>query len=239
MSAIRKRDACLVLVSDDRRNDVRVPVGVHELAAFRRWAHSDAFPEKGRVDFIQGEVELDMSPEDLDTHGTPKVDVSAALCDEVRRRDLGRIWVDSTRLSNDEAQLSVEPDIILFLWETLESGRARLVPRAGGEPGRYVEIEGTADLIVEVVSDSSERKDTERLRERYFRAGVREYWILDARGSKLSFTVLRRTSRGYVAVRPGRGAFLQSRVLGRAVRVTRSPARMGLMTYRLEFRDKR
>jgi len=89
------------------------------------------------------------------------------------------------------------------------------------------------------VSDSSERKDTERLRERYFKAGVREYWILDARGSKLSFTVLRRAPRGYMAVRPGRGGFLRSAVLGRAVRVTRSPARMGLMTYRLEFRDER
>ncbi len=235
MSAVRKRSNALVLLTDE----LRIPIGFRNLETFRRWARSETFPERGRIDFIGGDVEVDMEAEDLGTHGMPKVDISADLRNEVVRRDLGMILVDRARMSNDPAHLSVEPDIVLLLWETIESGRARLVPKAGRKPGRYVEIEGTADLVVEIVSDSSEAKDTQRLRERYHRAGVREYWIVDARGEEVSLTVLHHAPRGYVAARAGRGGFLRSRVLGHDVRLTSTPARMGLMRYSLESRASR
>jgi hypothetical protein len=32
----------------------------------------------------------------------------------------------------------------------MRSGRVRLVPKAGDKPGRYVEVEGAPDLIVEI-----------------------------------------------------------------------------------------
>ncbi len=235
MSAVRKRsNACVLLTGD-----VRIPLGLRDLETFRWWARSDSFPERGRIDFIGGDVEVDMTPEDVGTHGTPKGELYGDMVQEVIRRDLGKIWVDGTRLSNVKADLSVEPDILLLLWETLESGRARLVPKAGRKPGRYVEIEGTADLVVEIVSDSSEAKDTQRLRDRYHRAGVREYWIVDARGEEVSLTALHRAPRGYVAARPGRGGFLASSVLWDDVRLTSTPARMGLMRYSLESRASR
>jgi Uma2 family endonuclease len=60
----------------------------------------------------------------------------------------------------------------------LDSGRARFVPKAGAEPGRYVEVEGPPDLIVEIVSDASVAQDTHRLPEAYVRAGVTEFWPL-------------------------------------------------------------
>jgi Uma2 family endonuclease len=54
-----------------------------------------------------------------------------------------------------------------------------LVPKAGAEPGRYIDVEGPPDLIVEIVSDTSVAKDTRRLPEAYFRAGVAEFWLAD------------------------------------------------------------
>jgi hypothetical protein len=37
----------------------------HSLAEFRAWALSDDFPERGRIDYIDGRIEVDMSPENL------------------------------------------------------------------------------------------------------------------------------------------------------------------------------
>ena len=48
---------------------------------------------------------------------------------------------------------------------------------------------GSADLVVEIVSDSSVKKDTRRLPAAYFQAGVREFWLVDARGEKPVFII--------------------------------------------------
>src|SRR5436309_2438449 len=48
--------------------DIEIPA-IHNLAEFRRWALSDDFPHRGRIDYIDGRIEVDMSPEDLFTHG--------------------------------------------------------------------------------------------------------------------------------------------------------------------------
>ena len=44
---------------------VRIPAGALDLPGFRRWVHSDEFPERGKVSFINGEIVVDMSPEEL------------------------------------------------------------------------------------------------------------------------------------------------------------------------------
>jgi Uma2 family endonuclease len=56
--------------------------------------------------------------------------------------------------------------------------------------GDYIEILGSPDLVVEIVSDSSVRKDTTLLRDAYWKAGVREYWLFDARGAEIRFDIL-------------------------------------------------
>ena len=52
------------------------------------------------------------------------------------------------------------------------------------------ELEGTPDLVVEIISDSSVRKDRKLLREAYARAGIPEYWLIDARGAEVDFQIL-------------------------------------------------
>jgi Uma2 family endonuclease len=72
-------------------------------------------------------------------------------------------------------------------------------------------------LVLEVASDSSESKD-ERLVEKYFAAGVGEYWRIDARADPVQFTILRRGPAGFVPV-PRRGGRMKSTVFGRSFRL--------------------
>ena len=158
---------------------LRVPLGSASLDDFRTWVRSDDFPQNGRIDYIEGDVEVDMSPEDLFTHGTLKGKVCSVLLSLVEETDRGYLFVDRTRVSCPAADVSVEPDIVFLSHERLDDGRVHLVPKASGKSGEYIEIEGPPDLIVEIVSDSSVAKDTRRLPQRYFLAGVGEFGDVD------------------------------------------------------------
>jgi Uma2 family endonuclease len=198
---------------------LEIPAEIRSLADFRQWAVSEEFPERGRIDFIEGRIEVDMAPEDFFCHGTLKTEIAAVLQQRVKRGRLGHLCIDSTRISSTAADLSAEPDIVFLSHEALKSGRARLVPKAGGRPGRYIEVEGPADLVVEIVSDTSVSKDTKRLPVAYFRAGVREFWLVDARGEDVLFTIHRRGAKGYEPVERDSGGFQPSAVLGRLYRL--------------------
>ena len=193
---------------------VEVPLDLRSLADFRRWALSDAFPERGRIDYIGGRIEVDMSPEDFFCHGTLKTEIVRVLSSQVKQGDLGHLDIDSTRVSCVDADLSAEPDVVFVSHETFDTGRARLVPKAGGEPGRYIELEGAPDVIVEIVSDHSVAKDTRRLPEAYFKAGVPEFWLADARKEELTFRIHGRGESGYEEVAADGEGLQRSAVFG-------------------------
>ena len=73
---------------------IEIPLKVWTLAEFRRWALSDEFPQQGRIDFIRGRIEVDMSPEDIFCHSTPKSEIHGVLYSLVKARDLGHLLVD-------------------------------------------------------------------------------------------------------------------------------------------------
>jgi len=198
---------------------VEVPLSLQGLDDFRRWTQSNDFPERGRIDFLAGRIEVDMSPEDFFCHGTLKAEVFGVLYQRVKREGLGYLVTDRTRVSCPEADWSAEPDIVFVSNETLQSGRARLVAKATGEPGRYVELEGAPDLIVEIVSDRSVRKDTERLPKAFFQAGVREFWLADARTEPVVFKIHRQGRAGYETLEPDPDGFQRSAVFGCSFRL--------------------
>jgi Uma2 family endonuclease len=146
----------------------------------------------------------------------------------VKASQSGRFFHDRTFLSNPDADLSTEPDGLFASYDTLRTGRVR--PVEGAEEG-YVELEGTPDMVLEVVSASSVTKDTVRLRELYWRAGVPEYWLVDARAA-LRFDILRRGPKRYVATRR-RAGWLPSTVFGRAFRLTQQTDPLGQPLYTL------
>jgi Uma2 family endonuclease len=192
---------------------VEIPLNLGSLEQFRKWTASDDFPEQGRIDFLTGRIEVDMSPEDLFTHGTLKTEFVVVLGQRVKQRGNGHLFTDSTRVSCPDAGFSVEPDIVFISHEAVDSGRVRLIPKASGEPGRYIEVEGPPDLIVEIVSDRSVTKDTERLPRAYFQAGVREFWLADARHEPVIFRIHRRGTSAFQPVDADSGEFQSSTVL--------------------------
>ena len=182
--------------------ELRIPAGVHDFEAFRRWSRSRRFPQEGRIDYLRGDIDASMSPEDLLTHATPKAAVAGVLYSLIVVPGRGLVFVDSTRYASPAVQLSVEPDVVVVLHETLAAGRVRMVPTAPPRPGRYIELEGAPDLVVEVISDSSVGKDRRRLPELYAQAGVPELWLVDARDTRLAFEIWTLGTTAYTQVLP-------------------------------------
>ena len=176
--------SCAVLFEEQ----LRIPP-INSLADFRRWLRADDFPDRGRIDYIAGQIEINMSPEDLFSHNTLKAEIGGVLQMRSKQLKKGQLFVDRARLSCPKAELSVEPDVIYLSHRMIDSGRIKFVPRADEEPDSYFEIEGPVDLVVEIVSDSSVSKDTKRLPQKYFLAGVREFWLIDARKPALMFSI--------------------------------------------------
>lgn len=221
------------IILDDH---VEIPLTLDSLAAFRAWAVSDEFPEQGRVDYLGGRIEVDMSPEDLHTHGKLKVELFIVLGTRIRRLRLGELYCDRARVSCPEADLSVEPDLVFVSEEALDSGRVKLVPKSSAGPDRYVELEGPPDLIVEIVSDRSKTKDTRRLPPAYFQAGVPEFWLLDARGPELVFQIHRRGPSGYEPVPADAEGYQSSSILRNSYLLVRSRNASGRLEF--ELREK-
>jgi len=105
----------------------------------------------------------------------------------------------------------------------------------GKEEG-FVELAGSADMVLEVVSTASVQKDTQWLRQYYWEAGIAEYWLVDVRRGAIQFTILRHTPRGYVAVRK-QGGWVPSNVFGKAFRLTQQTGPDGHPEYTLAVRE--
>jgi Uma2 family endonuclease len=216
-----------------QENEVRIPEWVVDLASFRRWYHSGEFPEEGRIDYIQGAVWVDMTMEQVFTHVLIKTAITVALGGLANAEDLGLYLTDGLRLSNEGADLSAEPDGTFISNQSMEDANIQLIEDRREEG--YTEIEGVPDMVLEIVSNSSVRKDTQRLFKAYWDAGIREYWLVDVRGERLDFTIYRHTPKGYVAVRK-RDGWLKSQAFGRSFRLTRGEDRFGHPRYSLDVR---
>ena len=215
---------------------LRIPMDVDGLDAFRSWALSDSFPDSGRIDFIDGNIEVDMSPEDLCSHGTLTTEICHRIASRVKELELGHVFVDSTRVTHPRAQLSVEPDVVVVSHQAIESGKIRLVPKQGVDADRFVEIEGAPNLIVEVVSDRSQKKDRERLFDAYFRAGVLEYWIVDGRGDEVIFQIYELRGERYAEANMDDEGLIPSQVLSCGYLVNRHRGPGGFWSYDLQLR---
>lgn len=211
---------------------IRIPSWVQDLKSFRRWAHSDDFPEKERICYLNGEVWVDMSKEQFYTHNQVKQEFNLVLGGLVKTGRLGRYIPDGMLLSNEQADLTSQPDGAFLSRQSQEEGRVILIE---GKQEGYVEMLGAVDMALEVVSTSSVEKDTETLRDLYWKAGIPEYWLVDARGEELTFEILRYTDHGYVSTRK-QGGWLKSAVFGKSFRLTRQNDELGNPEFTLEVR---
>jgi len=210
-----------------------MPMSLATLDEFRGWMHSDAVSEDMRAYFLDGEVWIDMSKEQLFSHNQVKFALTIALGGLATSREIGRYVPDGMLISNVEANLSAQPDGAYVSFDSLRDGKVAFV--AGAKEG-VVELEGSPDVVIEVVSDSSVEKDTKTLPNLYFRAGVLEYWLIDARGEPLSFQIFRRGENKFQSA-PQRNGWLTSNVFGLEFRLICRRDPIGQPEFVLESRE--
>lgn len=151
-----------------------------------------AMPDEPRCELIFGRIS--MSPSPLRSHQTivgalyRRIDAAAVVASgECQMAPL------DVRLADDSV---VQPDVIYVS----PARRAILGDR----------VEGAPDLIVEVVSPGTARRDRGEKLELYARSDVREYWIVDPEAKHIEF--LQNEGGRFVVTPPERGA-IRSRAL--------------------------
>ncbi len=213
---------------------IQLPTSAATLAGFRAWATSDTFPDEGRISYISDQVLIDMTPEEIEAQNKVKSEVSRVLDTLNRQLNLGTFYSDRVLITHDEAGLSTEPDGAFVAWDGFRSSRIRPVPRHD-HPGEYVELEGTPDWVLEVVSRGSHQKDTKLLRDAYHRAGVPEYWLINALEPQIDLQILKHTPQTYERVAPQDGWHASS-VFDRTFRLDRQRDPVGFWQYTLHLR---
>ncbi|MEX2025817.1 MAG: Uma2 family endonuclease, partial [Pirellulaceae bacterium] len=107
----------------------------------------------------------------------------------------------------------VEPDGMFVSQAAMKSKRVWFE-----EGAESLEVIGTPDMVLEVVSSHTVKKDTVVLRKLYAEAGIAEYWLVNPLKGAVTFDVLRLTASGYVAT-PKNSGWVKSRVFGKSFRL--------------------
>ena len=167
----------------DVGHGVFIPAGIVDRTSFRAWCISNEFPSTGRFDLIDDTIWADLSMEEAFTHSRAQVVFNSVLESLSQKQGNGYLFNDRMRLVLPEGP-SVEPDSMFIRYSSIESGKIAEVPRGDD---RVLEFEGTPDMDLEIVSNSSVRKDLAVLPRWYESAGVDEFWRIDARGDSITF----------------------------------------------------
>jgi Uma2 family endonuclease len=140
------------------------------------------FPEDGkRHEVLDGEHYVTPSP--TMEHQGISMYLSGRLGPFVREHRLGRVVAapaDVLLSKHDIAQ----PDLLF-----ISNERAGILTKANAQ--------GAPDLVIEILSDSTRRRDETLKLVRYERAGVLEYWLVDSQRRVVRF--FRRSGAGFLA----------------------------------------
>lgn len=203
------------------------------LASFREWAGDNDLPEKTKLLYYRGEVTVEMGKEQLYTHAEVKGEIFTVLRVLVRNGRLGRMWPDGVLLTNTAADVSNNPDAVFVSNESVASERVTTVE---GKEGGFVELVGSPDMVLEVVSGSSEKKDNQTLFEAYYEAGIAEYWLVDARQKEIEFHIYKRGAKKYTVTKTQPDGWVKSVVFGKSFRLVRADDAAGNPEFTLEVK---
>ena len=191
-----------------------VPSNVRTLRSFRRWTQCNDFSETGKISWLNGRIVNDQSPERLFSHNLVRGECLRALANWNRRAKRGIILGRRMRYASVPADLATEPDLFFVSYASLRMQRARFIPSADRRD--FTEVEGELDLAVEFLSPTSKDLDQGELKQRYYAAGVKEYWIVDAMERPPTISIHSWSKDGFVAAKVS-GAAARSKVLMRWV----------------------
>lgn len=147
-------------VTIDPHIEQRIPMSYEEFLDFAADIHAE---------WVDGEAIVFMPPTTIHQQITGFLYILVSLF--VRSRNLGDVMIAPYTMRVRPAARAREPDVLFVAREHAQ----RLTPEG---------LEGPADLIVEVVSESSVERDHVSKFSEYQEAGVREYWIIDPRSDQ-------------------------------------------------------
>lgn len=128
---------------------------------YYQWCDEDVHAE-----WVDGEVIVHMPP--IDVHQLVLNFLNRLLSEYVEFFDLGKVFIAPFEMRLRSERSARQPDIFVVI---------------GGNQARLSRerMDGPADLVAEVISTDSVRRDRHDKFHEYRRAGVREYWIIDPR----------------------------------------------------------
>ena len=147
-----------------------------------------AIPYDGRRhEIITGEHFVTAAP--LKRHQLAVQNITFALESFVRPRKLGRVFGCPVDVVLSEYDV-VEPDVIVILNDRLPQFNER-------------NFQGAPNIVVEVISESTVRRDRGEKLKLYAKHGVEEYWIGDAGLQLVEVYCFHRGGQGPKLFRPG------------------------------------
>lgn len=143
------------------------------------------FPEDGKRHEILDGVHV-VSPSPLLHHQRLSMRLSLEVGNFVQAHALGELFAAPTDVLLSKHDV-VEPDLLF-----VSAARAAIL--------KDKNVQGAPDLVIEILSPSTRRRDLSSKRVRYELLGVREYWVLD--GERDTATVFRRAEEGDAHFQP-------------------------------------
>ena len=135
----------------------------------KEWTYEDylALPEGGPLRYEVIDVELYMTPAPNIRHQRTIGRLYLVLGSFLAGRSLGEVFISPIDVIFSRTPLQyVEPDLVF-----VSNARSAIVTAQN--------IQGAPDLIVEVLSPGTERRDRREKHSLYERFGVPEYWVVD------------------------------------------------------------
>lgn len=166
---------------------------------FRRWVDALPTADLNRYELIGGHIV--MTPPAGWAHGGVAAAVTHALMAHVMRHHLGYVF-DSSIGYNMPSGDTLEPDGSFV-------SRARFDACPPTRPQEF--LRAVPNLVVEILSPATSRRDRTEKKALYAKNGVDEYWIVDP--VHPAVTVFRLGSDGYDAGRTVIAGSVRSRVL--------------------------
>lgn len=127
-----------------------------------------------RYELLDGELVEMPSPKEI--HQRLVLALGTLFNIFVSARNLGRVYISPFDVVLSDT-IVVQPDVIF-----VSNERSHIITEDN--------IQGAPDLVVEILSPSNARNDTEVKREFYERHGVTEYWIFDPYARNITVLIL-------------------------------------------------
>jgi Uma2 family endonuclease len=156
-----------------------------QLAQHLKWTYEDflLFPDDGkRHELIDGEHI--MSPSPFTKHQRILVNLCVAIKIFLKKHPIGEVFVAPMDVVLSDFDV-VEPDLLF-----ITADHASIITEK--------HIMGVPDLVVEILSEGSRKRDEVVKRRLYEQYGVQEYWIVDPELE--SVKVYRRQDAGFVRI---------------------------------------